>query len=176
MVTPNAPRPLLDRIALRIPPFLVDQAATRFAKLPPGSPLRRRVLKRFMRRSFDAHARKDVEIAQLIYEPDVELSLSGAEGLGLAERYSGHEGWHDLIGDLYESFAEPRYTVKRVLDGGDRLVFEFEFAAMGNTSAAPVTLSVGTVMFFSPRGKVERQHLFWQDGWRQALEAAGLSE
>ncbi len=161
---------------LRIPPFLIGRAVARFAKMPPGSPLRRRILKWFMRRGFDAHERKDVEIAQLTYEPELDLRLSGTEGLGLAERYSGHQGWHDLFGDIYENFVEPRYTVKRVLDGGDRLVFEFEFAAMGKISAAPVTLSVGTVMFFSPGGKVQRQVLFWQDGWRQALEAAGLSE
>ena len=144
--------------------------------MPPGSALRRRLLTLLLARGFEAHGRKDVEVTLIVYEPDVDISLSGAAGLGLAEGYSGHQGWYDLISDLYESFAEPHYAVKRVLDGGDRLVLAFDFLGTGAASNAQVVLTVGTVMYLSPRGKVERQDLFWQDGWEHALEAAGLRE
>lgn len=127
-----------------------------------------------LRRGFLAHDRKDVAVTLLVYEPDVEITLSGAAGLGLEERYSGREAWYDFTDDLYESFTDLRYEVKRILDGGDRIVFEFDFLAAGKISEIEVKLSVGTVMQFSPRGKVQRQELFWQDGWKLALEAAGF--
>ena len=172
----GARRPIEDQIAVRMP-FLVDLAAAGVARLRPGSPLRQQLVKGVLRRGFDAVSRTDAEVALLGYEPDCEILLFGAGGLGLAEQYSGHQGWRDLLDDLYENFAEPRFTVKRVLDAGDRWVAEVEFAAQGKASGVPVVRNSGTVYYFSPRGKVARQDYFWQqDGWKLALGAAGLSE
>ena len=110
----------------------------------------------------------------MAYEPHVEVSLSGAEALGLADRYHGHEGWRQFYADFVESFTDLRYVVKRVLDGGNRLVFEFDFHAKGKASGAEVVLRVPTAVRLSPRGKIERQDLFWQGTWEDAMEAAGL--
>lgn len=82
-------------------------------------------------RGFMAHERKDVELTLLAYEPGVAIDLSGAEGLGLQPRYTGHEAWYELIGDLYENFRDPRYAVTRLVDAGDRVVFEFQFSGTG---------------------------------------------
>jgi hypothetical protein len=37
-------------------------------------------------------------------------------------------------------------------------------------------LQVGNVAHLAPSGKILRQGIFWQDGWRRALEAAGLED
>ena len=131
---------------------------------------------RALRHGFDAISRNDPDVPLLGYEPDVEMFISGAAGLGFAERYSGHQGWLDFVSDFNEAFAESRYIVNRVLDAGDRWVAEVGFLGQGKTSGAQVENNWGTVYFFSPRGKIQRQDVFWQDGWRLALEAAGLSE
>jgi hypothetical protein len=103
--------------------------------------------------------------------------LFGAEGLGLAERYSGERGWTDFIGDIFETFGEPRFTTQRVVDGGDRLVAEMGLTASGKASGVPVEASVGTVYYLSSGGKIARQDVFWKPGsWNLALEAARLSE
>ena len=83
----------------------------------------------------------------------------------------------DFINDIFENFGEARFTVGRVLDGGDRIVAEVVLTASGKASGVPVGRSVSTIYFFSPHGRVLRQDIFWQgDGWKLALEAAGLSE
>jgi ketosteroid isomerase-like protein len=167
------PRPALDRLAMSAP-LLLDGLAAAFTRLPQGSAIRRRLLPWVIRRSFSAQERWDVEFMVLVYEPDVVVSLSGAAGLGLADRYEGHNGWRQFYADFVESFTEPRYVVKRVLDAGDRLVFEFHFHAKGRASGAEVVLRVPTAVRLSARGKIERQDLFWQGTWEDAMEAAGL--
>jgi hypothetical protein len=78
---------------------------------------------------------------------------------------------------MFESFGEPRFEVRRVLDGGNRLVAEVVLTASGKLSGAPVEGSTSNVYYLSPRGKVARQELFWLDNsWDAALQAAGLSE
>jgi ketosteroid isomerase-like protein len=170
---PDARRPPLDRLIARAP-FLLDRLAVAFKRLPQGSRLRRRLVPWLIRRSFSAQERWDVEFFVLVYEPDVVVSLSGATGLGLADRYEGHEGWRQFYSDFVESFTDPKYVVKRVLDAGDRLVFEFELHAKGKVSGAEGVLRVFTALRISPRGKIERQDVFWRGRWEDAMEAAGL--
>ena len=158
-------------------PFLVDLVAAAALRLPPGSPLRRRGVKLAFSAAWDGISRGDFEPARLIYERDAEVFLFGAEGLGLAERYTGERGWAEFIGDIFENFGEPQFTTQRVRDCGDRVVAEIGLTASGKVSGVPVLRSVGTVYFLSPRGKIARQDVFWQhDSWSLALEAAGLSE
>ncbi len=129
-----------------------------------------------LRVAWEAVNRRDFEPARLAYKRDAEVFLFGAEGLGLAARYSGERGWTDFIGDIFENFGEPRFTVQRLWDGGDRLVAEIGLTASGKTSGAPVEAAVGTVYYFSAGGKIARQDVFWKpDSWNLALEAAGLS-
>ena len=111
----------------------------------------------------------------MVYEPHVEISLSGAEALGLADHYHGHEGWRQFYADFVQSFTDLRYAVKRVLDAGDRVVFEFDVHGKGKVSGADVVLRVDTAVRLSARGKIERQDLFWQGTWEDAMEAAGLA-
>ena len=139
--------------------------------------MRRRGVQRALRAAWDGINRGDFEPALLFYERDAEVFLFGAEGLGLAERYSGERGWADFIDDIFENFAEPRFTVRRVRDGRDRLVAQVVLTARGKASGVQVVQANSTVYYFSPRGKIARQDVFYQrDSWNLALEAAGLSE
>ena len=169
-------RPFRDRVAVRFP-VLIDLAAPAALMLSPGSPTRRRGLKLAFRAAWDGISRGDSEVARLLYERDAEVFLFGAEGLGLADRYSGAGGWTDFIGDIFENFAEPRFTTQRVRDGGDRVVAEIALTASGRMSGFPVEDAVVTIYHLSSRGKIARQDVFWHaDSWDRALEAAGLSD
>jgi ketosteroid isomerase-like protein len=168
-------RPIADQIVVRLP-FLGDFARARLASLPPGSSLRRRLVPWGLRHAFDAVSRNDFDVPLLGYEPDVEIRILGAAGLGFKNGYEGHQGWLDFTSDFYETFVEPRNTVKRVLDAGDRWVVEAEFQGQGKASGVGVGNTWGTVYYLSPRGKIRRQDVFFEGGWTLALEAAGLSE
>jgi ketosteroid isomerase-like protein len=172
---PGVSRPLLDTLFLRVPGLAAGFIAV-LRRLRPGSLARRRLLQWSLRRSYDAYERWDVEFGNLIYEPDVEMVLEGVEGMGLASRYSGHEGWRQYLGDLSDTFEAPRLTVKRLLDGGDRIAFIFEWEARGKASGVRTKVEVASGVRFGPRGRVTRQALSWNGTWGQALETAGLSE
>jgi hypothetical protein len=175
-VSTNRGRPLRDEIVVRFP-FLVDLAAAAVLRLRPGSQLRQRVIELAFRTAWEANARHDFEPSRLLYERDTEVFLFGADGLGLAGRYSGQRGWTEFIGDILENFGEPQWTTQRVWDAGDRLVAEITLTGSGKASGAPVEESIATVYYFSRRGKIARQEVFWKpDSWNLALEAAGLSE
>ena len=168
-------RPFRDQLAVRLP-FLVDLGTAAALRLSPGSWLRRRGVKLALRAAWDGINRRDFEPARLFYERDAEVFLVGAEGLGLAERYTGERGWIEFIGDIFENFGEPRFTTQRVRDGRGRIVAEIALAASGKVSGVPVTRSVSTIYWFSPRGRIARQDVFWErDSWHLALEAAGLA-
>lgn len=143
----------------------------------PGSPLRRRALKRVFSVAWAGVNRGDFEPALLAYERDAEVFLIGATGVGLAESYSGSRGWTDFIADIFDNFGEPRFTVRRVRDGGDRVVAEVALTATGKVSGAQVEETTTCVYHFSSSGKIARQEVFWQqDSWSKALDAAGLPE
>jgi hypothetical protein len=172
----NNRRPWWVQIGLRFP-FLYGLIVPIVLRLPLESPFRRRLIKLAFRAAWGGINRGDSEPARLVYERDAEVCLFGAEGLGLAERYYGEGGWTEFIGDIFENFAEPRFTTQRVRDGGDRLVAEIGLTASGKVSGFPVVNSVGTVYYLSSRGKIARQEVFWQhDSWNLALGAAGMSE
>jgi ketosteroid isomerase-like protein len=168
-------RPIADQALVRMP-LLADFFLARLASLPPGSPLRRRLVPWGLRRGFDAVSRKDFDVPLLAYEPDVEIRIGGAAGLGFKNDYEGHQGWLDFASDFYEAFVEQRNTVKRVLDAGDRWVAEAEFQGQGKASGVGVGNTYGTIFYLSPRGRIRRQDIFFEGGWTLALEAAGLRE
>ena len=98
---------------LAMPTALLRALQRGFARLPPGSQLRRRGLKRFMTLGWAAASREDYEVPLLFYEPDVEIRNAAefARTLGMAETYDGHQGfldvWRDLRQDMAEVRAEP---------------------------------------------------------------------
>ena len=176
ITTSSSARPLLAQIAVRFP-FLADLAAAALLRLAPGMPLRRRVLKRAFSVVWSGINSGDFKFALLAYETDAEVVLIGASGVGLAESYSGSDGWTDFMDDIFENFGEPRFSVSRVRDGGSCVLAELAFTATGKVSGARVEEITTSVYSFSSRGKIARQEIFWHQGsWSAALEAAGMPE
>lgn len=130
-----------------------------------------------MRLAWDAINRGDYEPALRGYEHDAEVHVIGAAGVGLQENYAGRRGWLDLFDDMFESFGEPHFEVRRMRDGGNRFVVEVALNASGKLSGVNIEGTTSNVYHLSPRGKIARQELFWmENSWDAALEAAGLSE
>jgi hypothetical protein len=152
--------------------------AGRIRRMPPGSPLRRRLLNFLIRRGFAATARNDFEVMLPGYEPDAEVWMRGMSGVGISDCYRGHAGLRTVFAEMDVAFAVWSWTPRAVVDGGDRIAIRGDFVAYGRTSGIKVaTPDSGTAMKFSARGLVVWQEWFTEPGgWKNALEAAGLSE
>jgi hypothetical protein len=160
-----------ERVMLAMPTALLRALQRGFARLPPGSQLRRRGLKRLMTLGFAAASREDYEIPLLFYEPDVEIELNAeiARSLGLADSYHGHRGFLDVWRELRQDAAEMRIEPEQVIDLGDRFVARLTLAAVGRSSGVAIRQTQGFIFYFSPRGLFARQELYWT--WEDTLAA-----
>jgi hypothetical protein len=123
---------------LAMPTALLRVLQRRFARLPPGSQLRRRGLKRLMTLGSAAANRGDYEVPLLFYEPDMEIQADSelARTLGLAESYHGHQGVVEAWRDLLQDMTEARFEPERVIDLGDPVAVRLTGAAVGRSSPA----------------------------------------
>jgi ketosteroid isomerase-like protein len=144
----------------------------------PGSDLRRRLLSWSVKRGFAAMNRSDLDLVVMFYEPEVEVRMSGMGGVGIRDRYLGHEGIRELYADLDEAWGDWSYAIREVMDSPDQVAVRADFLGHGRSSGAETTLSdVGTLVKLSGRGRAVRHDWFVEaGGWRDTLEAAGLSE
>ncbi len=124
--------------------------------------------------AFEALSRRDYETVVRGYDPHVVLTIDGGLGIGLRERYVGHEGWREWVEDVHENFDELAWTPNQLRVGDRVWAVEVTVAGRGKTSGAPVELGFGTVYHLSAAGLVERQDTFFSDGWNRALDSAGL--
>jgi ketosteroid isomerase-like protein len=167
----EAGRSVEERVLLWLPTPLVRLVMRGLARMPPGSHLRRRMLKRGITRGMEAGARGDYAIPLRFYEPDVELRNPGqaARGLGLPERYEGEQGFLAVWRDWTEDLDDFRVQPEQIIDLGDRVVLRAAIAGRGRGSGVPISRTTGIIYYFSPRGLVERQDLYWT--WEEALDA-----
>ncbi len=170
-------RDSVDQALLRVP-AIAGLMIAGVARLRPGSMLRRRLLGLSIERGFAAMARSDVELVVQRYEPDAEVWMTGMAAVGVNECYHGHQGIRDLYADIDEVFDDWRWTIRGVVDGGDRLAIRSNFVGRGRGSGVQTIVTDGGMAFrLSPRGRVAWQKfIVEQNGWKKALEAAGLSE
>jgi SnoaL-like protein len=170
-------RDVLDRLLVHVP-ALAGSIAGGLTHLPPGSPLRRRLVNLQVKRVFSAMARSDVEVVVLSYAPDAEVWMRSMAGVGISDCYRGHNGIRALYADLDDAFNDWNWTIRAVVDGGDRVAVRGDFLGYGRGSGAETAVpSGGTAAKVSDRGLVIWQEWFvQQDGWKKALEAVGLSE
>jgi ketosteroid isomerase-like protein len=164
-------RSLEERFALRFPRVLA-LGAWLFMRLPPQSRLRRVVVGRAARRTFEASNRRDYAVAFALYHPKGEsvlpsavLSLGiDAHTRGRAERERVQREWDDQWGD-------PRFDLREVVDLGDRIVLLGRFKASGPSSGIGVDRAGGFVITLV-RGLAIHEQVFFDD--QAALAAAGL--
>jgi SnoaL-like protein len=172
-----AGRDALDRL-LVLAPALVGLFGRGSRQVPVGSSARRRLVSFGIERAFAAMARSDVEVVRLFYEPDAEVWMRSMAGVGVKECYRGHDGVRALYAEIDDAWARWSWTVRAVVDGGDRFAIRTDFVGYGRTSGArTVMTNGGTAALLSPRGLVTWQEWFVErDGWYEALQAVGLSK
>jgi hypothetical protein len=76
-----------------------------------------------------------------------------------------------LYADIDDAFADWAWAIKAVVDGGDRIAVRTDFVGYGRRSGVKTDVrDGGTVVVFSERGLVARQHWYVeQDGWKAAF-------
>lgn len=176
MRSPRADRDLLDRLQARVP-ALSGVLLAGVRRMPPNSRLRTRVVKWSVGRGFAAMNRSDVDLVVLFYEPDAVVFVRGMSGVGIRDHYLGHEGIRELYADIDDAYGDWAWSIRDVVDAGDRLAVRTDFVAHGRTSGAETTLTdAGTVVTLSPGGKAVRQEWFVENGgWREAMDAMGIA-
>jgi ketosteroid isomerase-like protein len=127
-----------------------------------------------VRRLWDAADRRDTETALALYDPDVELDVSGfpieaTEG----HHYRGHDGLRRLFREWREFWEQAESTLVELVDAGDRVVGVYTYRARGRASGIPVE-STFAALWTVNRGRVIRVE--WCGSRDMALEAVGLSE
>jgi hypothetical protein len=127
-----------EQVMLAMPTALLRMLQRGFARLPPGSQLRRRGLKRLTTLGWAAASREDYEVSLLFYERDVEIrnDREFARTLGLAEGYHGHHGFLEVWRDLRQEMAEMCVAPELIIDLGDCFAVRATEAAVGRSSGA----------------------------------------
>jgi ketosteroid isomerase-like protein len=168
---------VLDGLLVRVP-ALAGLMGAGLRRVPPGSSLRRRLVRFQVKRGFAAMARSDVAIVVLFYEPDAEVWMQSMSGVGVGDCYHGPEGIRTLYGEIDEVFADWAWTIRALADGGDRIAVRADFVGHGRSSGVKTDLRDGGMAIkFSARNLIAWQEWFVEPGgWGKALQAVGLSE
>ena len=91
-----------------------------------------------------------------------------------AEARTGHDGVREIMDAWTNSFDEWTSAVEEIRDLGDRVVVLAEIAGRTKGSGVPIRQRVGWVCSDFRSGQIGEAHFFLT--WKEALEAAGLSE
>jgi hypothetical protein len=90
-----------------------------------------------------------------------------ARALGLAESYSGRQGyveaWRDYTRDMDDLHVAP----EQIIDLGNRVAMRAKLVGVGRTSGVQTTQTLGYVCHLSARGMIERLEGYW--AWDEAL-------
>jgi ketosteroid isomerase-like protein len=142
-------------------------------RLPPGSALRRRLLKRFAVRGWDSFARRDYDAALIAFDRDYELNLVGEwfRGLGFPPSYRGHAGLRQFAEAWMAEWSSVEYEVEQVFDLRDRIVMRFTTTSRGATSGAEVRQTAGAA-YTIVNGMIVRMDFYWN--WAECAKALGL--
>ena len=164
--------PLDARVLVRAPKLAALVAAL-LVRVPPGTPLRRRLLSRVVVLGFRLNEREDFEhVARLMSEPDAELRLHGYEAMGLPDHYAGRVGLLAFLDDWEREVASLIWRPLEVIDLGVRVLVRVEYTGTGRVSRAEVTHTSGWLFHLSPRGRIAVHDFYWE--WPDAIDNVGL--
>jgi ketosteroid isomerase-like protein len=145
-------------------------------KLPPGSRVRRAVLKRSVRLAVEAYNRRDLDAVVVGYRPELEYYpyREFVEGALAEPCYHGHAGYRDFIEATYDVWGtEVRLLPTELIDLGDRLVLLADMPMRAQASGIALTQTYAGISTLKD-GRVICQHDFLDHA--EALEAAGLQD
>jgi ketosteroid isomerase-like protein len=159
-----------ERLLVRFP-ALYRPFAARWTRLPPGSRLRRLLLRRTVARGAAAFNRRDFELALLGLDPEIEWVEDPRRADGRI--YRGHEGVRESFERWLENFEEYEFEVEWMVDCGDKILVYGREEGRGSLSGGTISQRIYTVHTFRD-GKVARYEEFYDE--QDAFEAAGLRE
>ena len=125
-----------------------------------------------VRRTFDAFAGGGIEAALPFFTPDV-VAYPFPEWVEESE-YRGHKGLRKLIAVWTDNFDEFEFHPHEIREVDDRVLVLAETAGRIKDSGVPIRQPLGQINSDFRNGLIGRIHNFLT--WRQALDAAGLSE
>jgi ketosteroid isomerase-like protein len=168
-----------QRLATRFPPLSHAFAAS-VLRLPPGSRLRRALLLRGVRTSFDAWVRGDYEALRAAADPEIEVHVEQASGrlgfevpVGLDEIYHGPDGYCASMEVWSDSFKNWRAEVEEVVEESPER-FRIVARHSGEGIASGVRLKQwGAIRYTFHRGRIVRVDAFFGPNRADAVEAIG---
>jgi ketosteroid isomerase-like protein len=122
-----------------------------------------------VRRGIDAFNRGEVEELLLYANPEIEVTISGAE----RNVYRGHEGVRTWFADTFEMVEDIRTEVSELRDLGDRIILLGRTRAIERESGARRDSPAGWI-FTLRGGKVRNAESFVSQA--ETLKAAGLRD
>jgi len=169
-------RTLDERVFVRFP-ALVRALCFVYARLSPGSRLRRAFTARTSRRFADAFNRRDWDVLVPFLHPEFEFE--GAEGpVGgyfpdLPRAHNGREAYLHMLKTMVDGWEELTLQAEEVTDLGDRLFGVSHVTGHGRLSG--IALDIHLFQLVTLRnGMILRQRDFGER--ERAVDAAGLSE
>jgi ketosteroid isomerase-like protein len=125
-----------------------------------------------VRRAFEAFAAGGIEAALDFFAPDVVL-YAFPEWPGPSE-YRGHDGVRALLAEWIENFDDFEFEVREIREARERVLLLGETVGRIKETHAPIRQPFGAIYWDFDDGRMgEGRHFLT---WREALEAAGLSE
>ena len=169
---PRRSRNLEERLTVRFPGAWRAVTALGLRLLSPRSRLRRAWLRRNVVSGWEAASRRDFELMQVRYAPDVEIEYDpDFEALGMSGTFRGHEGQLKLLDTLHEAWERWEMLPVIVLDLGHRALVLGTVRLPGNVSG--LELEREQAQLLTLRGALVAHEQFFF-GWDNGLRAAGL--
>ena len=125
-----------------------------------------------VRKAYEAFAAGGPEATRPFFARDL-LLYTYPEWPGQAE-YRGHEGLLAVLAEWTENFDAFELEVREIHEAGDKVVMLGETVGRIKGSSVPIRHPLGAVYSEFRDGQIGRALNFLT--WREALEAAGLSE
>jgi ketosteroid isomerase-like protein len=161
-----------ERLALRFP-RLYSSVARAIWRLPK-SRLRRALIRRVVRTSWEAFNRGDLEAAFLLYHPDCRSTFpSQMATIGLEAGTFDRDERVRFQQRAIDEWDEFRFEPSELIEFGDRLLSIGRMRFRGLSSGVPVDTE-WVAMVTTLDGRVIREQIFTDRA--EALEAAGLSK
>ena len=127
-----------------------------------------------VRRIWEAADRRDTERAFSLYDPEVELDVSGFPVVANQETmYRGHDGLKRLFREWREIWADAESTLLELIDAGDSVVSVYRYRGRGRASGISLEGTFATVWTVHDDKAVRVR---WFGDRKEALDAVGLRQ
>jgi ketosteroid isomerase-like protein len=172
----TAGRTIAERAGLRWPGIL-PRATQSVLRLPPGSRVRRAMLRRIAQMAFEAWNRGDFELVPYVDNPDVETRVMQGAGppIGLDAVYYGPEGHCRSMEVWNEAWREWNAQIEEIVEEGrDRVLIIARVHVVGSASGVELD-EWGAVRYTFREGRIARVDGAFDTDRERVVEALAAS-